>query len=184
MRHTRILTLAVLAAGVAGGAHAADRCSARGKMQDQSFKLEACAIAFFPDQNSVAIWFTEKPLSTEALEKFQIGSYADLKGTAMSFAFCPGGGKARADPKAVKDVEAAVSHAASPMLQQSWLFQPGDKGIKIEKMSGELKPGGRLAGRITVSAKLDQGQPYSWETDFDLALPARTAAAGLSCGVD
>jgi len=64
------------------------------------------------------------------------------------------------------------------------LFEPGDKGIRIEKLSGELKPGGRLAGRITVKTTLDQGQAYSWEAVFDVALPSQTAAAGLSCGVD
>ncbi len=153
-------------------------------MQDQSFRLDACAVAWYPDQNSVALWFTETPLSAEAREKFLIGSYADLKGTAMSFSFCPGGGKVRADPGEVTEVEAAVSHASSPMLQQTWLFEPGDKGIRIEKMSGDLKAGGRLAGRITVNTRLDQGQAYSWEADFDVAMPARTAAAGLSCGVD
>lgn len=184
MKHPRILAVAALAASIAGPARAADKCSARGMMQDQSFKLEACAIAWYPDQNSVAIWFTEKPLSADALKTFHLGSYADLKGTAMSFAFCPGGGKAKADPKAVKDVEAAVNHAASPMVQQNWLFKPGDKGLKIEKMSGEMKPGGRLVGRMTVKTTLDQGQAYSWEADFDVAMPAQTAAAGLSCGVD
>jgi hypothetical protein len=184
MRHTRILILALVAAGVAGAASAADRCSAHGKMEKEAFQLGTCAIAFYPSQNSVAIWFTEKPLSPEALEKFEIGSYADLKGTAVSFAFCPGGGKAQADPKAVKDVEAGVSHAASPMLRQSWLFSPGDKALKIEKLSGDMKSGGRLAGRITVKKTLDQGQAYAFEADFDVTLPQRAAAAGLSCGVD
>ncbi len=184
MRHIRILTLALVAAGVAGGASAADKCSAHGKMEKETFELRTCAVAFYPSQNSVTIWFTEKPLSAEALEKFEIGSYADLQGTAVSFSFCPGGGKAKADPKAAKDVEASVRHAASPMLQQSWVFSPGDKALKIEKMSGELKPGGRLAGRITVKKTLDQGQVYAYEADFDVTLPKRTAAAGLSCGVD
>jgi hypothetical protein len=184
MPKARILALSLLAAALAGRVDAADNCSARGKMQDQSFRLDACAIAWYPGQNSVAIWFTEKPLPASTLDTFHRGSYADLKGTAMSFAFCPGGGKAKADPKAVKDVEAAVRHADNPMLQQNWLFKPGDKGIRIEKLSGELKPGGRLAGRITVKTTLDQGQAYSWEADFDVALPSQTAAAGLSCGVD
>ena len=184
MRHIRILTLALVAAGVAGGASAADRCSVHGKMEKEAFQLGTCAVAFYPSQNSVAIWFTEKPLSAEALEKFEIGSYADLKGTAVSFAFCPGGGKAKADPKAARDVEAGVSHASSPMLSQSWVFSPGDKALKIEKLSGDLKPGGRLAGRIVVKKTLDQGQVYAFEADFDVTLPKRAAAAGLSCGVD
>ena len=181
MRHIRILTLALVAAGVAGGASAADRCSVHGKMEKEAFQLGTCAVAFYPSQNSVAIWFTEKPLSAEALEKFEIGSYADLKGTAVSFAFCPGGGKAKADPKAARDVEAGVSHASSPMLSQSWVFSPGDKALKIEKMSGDLKPGGRLAGRIVVRKTLDQGQVYAFEADFDVTFPKRAAAAG-PCG--
>jgi hypothetical protein len=44
-------------------------------------------------------------------------------------------------------------------------------------MSGEVKPGGMLSGRI-VGAR----GKTSWSLDFDLKLPARDAAAGLSCG--
>ena len=53
--------------------------------------------------------------------------------------------------------------------------------MKIEKLSGDLKIGGRLAGKIT-GAKKEGEQPYSWDVDFDLALPAKAAAAGPSCG--
>jgi hypothetical protein len=53
--------------------------------------------------------------------------------------------------------------------------------LKIEKLSGDLKSGGRLAGKITGSKNVDQA-PYSWDIDFDLALPAKGAAAGPGCG--
>jgi len=57
----------------------------------------------------------------------------------------------------------------------------GGANLKIEKLSGDLKIGGRLAGKIT-GAKKEGEQPYSWDVDFDLALPAKAAAAGPSCG--
>jgi hypothetical protein len=182
MRKSRILALAILAASIADRAVAADKCSVKGKMQDQSFQLQSCAVAFYPDRNSVTIWFTEKPLSASAVETFQRGSYADVKGTGMSFAFCPGGGKPTADPKTVNYVDVAISHASSPMLQQNWLFKPGgNTGLKTEKMSGELKAGGKLSGRFTGKTKTEQGQVYTWEADFDVALPTLTAAAGIVC---
>jgi hypothetical protein len=180
---TRALALALLAGGAAAGAAAEDRCLVKGKMQDQSFELKSCAVAMY-DQKGVTIWFTEKPLSAAEVEKFQLGSYADLSGTSMYMAFCPGGAKGgAADAKAPGSYEWSVEHASSPMLMQSFLFKsPADKAQKIEKLTGELKPGGRLAGKIRVSTKLDQGQAYSWDADFDVALPAKGAAAGPGCG--
>jgi hypothetical protein len=53
--------------------------------------------------------------------------------------------------------------------------------IQVEKVSGELKPGGRLTGRIT-GGKLSDGLKYSWEADFNLHLPAKSAFGGVSCG--
>ena len=58
---------------------------------------------------------------------------------------------------------------------------PADKGLTIQKLSGNLKLGGRLVGKITGSKKSD-GLDYSWDIVFDLALPAKAAAAGPSCG--
>ena len=51
---------------------------------------------------------------------------------------------------------------------------------KVEKLSGALKPGGRLAGRIT-GGKVSDGLKYEWQIDFDLALPAKSAAGGMTC---
>ena len=176
------LALALLAAGATGSAFAEDRCLVKGKMQTQSFELKSCAVAMY-DNKGVTIWFTEKPLSAAEVEKFQLGSYADLSGTAMYMGFCPGGNTSVADPKAARSVEVGVEHASSPMLMQNFLFKPpADKDLKIEKLSGELKPGGHLVGKMKVSTKLDQGQAYSWDADFDVTLPAKGAAAGPGCG--
>ena len=181
MRLPRI-ALAALLTGAAARVSAEDRCLARGKMQDQTFELRQCAVAMY-DNASVTIWLTEKPLPADKVDTFHLNSYADLKGTSMSVALCPGGGKPVVDPKAVGDVAFDVSHAASPMVAQSFLFPAKtSKDLKIEKLTGELKPGGKLAGKMKVSTKLDRGQAYSWDLEFDVTLPAKNAAAGMGCG--
>lgn len=80
-------------------------------------------------------------------------------------------------------VETGIDVAGSPLLGRNWVFElPKDKDIlKIEKLSGELKPGGKLTGRIT-GGKLSDGLKYSWEADFDLRLPAKSTFGGVSCG--
>ncbi len=181
MRSARV-PLCVLALLAAGSASAEDRCLVKGKMQTQSFELKSCAAAMY-DNKGVTIWFTEKPLPAATVETFQLNSYADLSGTAMYIGFCPGGNTSVAGPKAAKSVEVAVKHASSPMLSQNFLFDPGKTSdLKIEKLSGDLKPGGRLVGKMKVNTKLDQGQTYSWDADFDITLPAKAAAAGPGCG--
>jgi len=178
----RVTALVLFAAGASAPAFAEDRCLVKGKMQNQSFELKSCAAAMY-DNKGVTIWFTEKPLPAATVDMFQLNSYADLTGTAMYIGFCPGGNKSVADPKAAKSVEVAVEHASSPMLQQNFLFDPAKTGdLKIEKLSGDLKPGGRLVGKMKVNTKLDQGQAYSWEADFDVTLPTKAAAAGPGCG--
>lgn len=182
MRLPRLAIAALLVAGTAARAAAEDHCVARGKMQDQSFELRHCAVAMY-DNASVTIWLTEKPLPADKVDTFHLNSYAELKGTAMSVALCPGGGKPAVNPKAVGDVAFEVNHAASPMVSQTFLFPAKtSKDIKIEKLTGELKPGGKLAGKMKVDTKLDRGQPYSWDLEFDVTLPAKNAAAGMGCG--
>jgi len=44
-------------------------------------------------------------------------------------------------------------------------------------MTGEIKPGGTLSGRIVGS--LDK---TAFTFDFELSLPTKDAAAGMSCG--
>jgi hypothetical protein len=50
------------------------------------------------------------------------------------------------------------------------------KDFKVEKMTGDVKPGGLLSGRIAGS----RGKT-AWNLDFDVTLPAKDAAAGMSC---
>jgi hypothetical protein len=109
-------------------------------------------------------------------------TWIDSPRTMLSLAFCPGDGKATPSAAAVKSVE-IVANQPTPGAWQSFVFHlPADKAnLKIEKLSGDLKIGGRLAGKIT-GAKKEGEQPYSWDVDFDLALPAKAAAAGPSCG--
>src|SRR5262245_6398485 len=175
------LALVLLAASVTAAA-AENRCLVKGKMQDQSFELKSCTAAIY-DNKGVTIWFTEKPLPAATVDTFRLNSYADLSGTAMSLGFCPGGNKSVAAPKAATSVAFEVEHASSPMVAQSFLFDPGKTpDLKIEKLSGELKPGGRLVGKMKVNTKLDRGQAYSWDADFDVTFPAKLAAAGPGCG--
>ena len=51
------------------------------------------------------------------------------------------------------------------------------KDFKVEKMAGDLKPGGTLSGKIV--GNLDK---TAFSFDFDVNLPAKDAAAGMSCG--
>ncbi|HTD52907.1 MAG TPA: hypothetical protein VK780_07775, partial [Thermoanaerobaculia bacterium] len=133
-------------------------------------------------------YFTETPLSPEEAKVFQMNAYAkdtDSAGkprTMAHLAFCPGGGKATPNAAAVKSVEMSVNHVASPFLGRQWVFElPKDKELKIEKLSGDLKPGGRLAGRVT-GGKISDQLKYSWQIDFDLPLPDKAASAGPGCG--
>jgi hypothetical protein len=81
----------------------------------------------------------------------------------------------------VKSVETAANDGTSPMGLQDVLALPAQKAnLKIAKLSGELKAGGRLAGKITGSKSVDE-KLYSWDLDFDLALSAKAAAAGPGC---
>lgn len=51
------------------------------------------------------------------------------------------------------------------------------KDFKVEKMAGDIKPGGTLSGKI--AGKLDK---TAFAFDFELNLPAKEAAAAMSCG--
>ena len=99
----------------------------------------------------------------------------------LSFAFCPGGGKSTPDPASVKSVEVAANDGTALGGRQDVFELPAQKAnLKIEKLSGDLKAGGRLTGKITGAKTVDQVS-YSWDVDFDIALPAKGAAAGPSC---
>ena len=182
MRFGRLALVPLAAALVSSSAAADDKCLAKGKMQDQAFELKSCAVAMY-DNKGVTIWFTEKPLPAETVDTFHLNSYADLSGTAMSLSLCPGGNKGVVDPKNATNIYVEVEHAASPMVAQSFGDLSKDKGLKLTKLTGELKPGGRLTGKFTLNTKLDhQPLPYSIEAEFDVTFPAKAAAAGPGCG--
>jgi hypothetical protein len=74
-----------------------------------------------------------------------------------------------------------MNDASNIMTSRQWVADlPKDKWLKIESLSGDLKAGGRLKGRITGSQKSDGD--YSFQADFDVAFPAKEAAAGPGCG--
>ena len=166
---------------------AADKCVAKATIAGKAVVLKNCAVALYDDKG-VTLWFTDDPISAEELSTFQLNSdaktkYADNRmRTMLSLAFCPGGGKATPSAAAVESVE-IVANQPTPGAWQSFVFHlPADKAnLKIEKLSGDLKTGGRLAGKIT-GAKNEGEQPYSWDVDFDVALPTKGAAAGPGCG--
>jgi hypothetical protein len=167
-------------------ARAADRCVGKAVLGGKTVTFKSCAVAVY-DNSGVTMVFTEAPLSAEELSTFQLNSYppesdaGGKKRAILSLAFCPGGGKPTPSPSAVKSVEISANDGASPMGLQDVLALPAQKAhLKIEKLSGELKAGGRLAGKITGSKSVDE-KPYSWDLDFDLALPAKAAAAGPGC---
>ena len=181
-----------LAAGLlliltAAASRGEDKCLVKAVLGGKQATLKYCAVAMY-DEKGVTMLFSESPITAEEATAFQWNSYPKDKDAAgkprtqMTFGFCPGGAKSTPSPAAVKSVEVAVNHSASPMLSRQWVFeQPKDKELKIEKLSGSLKLGGRLSGRITGGKKSD-GLDYSWQADFDMALPQKGAAAGPGCG--
>jgi len=168
-------------AGATPAARAPDKCSATGSMEGEKFAATHCAVALYGDQHSVAIWFNEEPISAAESESFQVSSYVgEAKGgkqrTQMQIMFCPGGGTATASAAAVKSIDLNTNHAKSPLLGVQWVVE-SPKDFKVEKMTGDVKPGGRLAGRIVGSRS-----KTAWNLEFDVTLPVKDAAAGMSCG--
>ena len=184
----RLLPVALAAVLAAGPALAVDTCLVKAVIGGKAAEMKSCAIAVY-DEKGVTLFFSESPIGAEERQAFEWNSYAktaDPSGkprTMMHVAFCPGGGKAEANPAAVKSIELSMSSASSVMLQRQWVFDlPKDaKELKIEKLAGTLSPGGRLSGRIT-GGKTSDGLKYSWVADFDLEIPAKKAAAGAGCG--
>jgi TPR repeat protein len=156
------------------------RCSATGSMGGEKFAATNCVVSLY-DQRSVAIWFNEDPVAPAEADNFQMSSYADgAKGgkqrTMAIIMFCPGGGKAAPSPAAVKSMDLNTNHAKSPMAGIQRVVE-APKDFKVEKMTGDLKPGGTLSGRIV--GNLDK---TAFTFDFELNLPTKEAAAGMSCG--
>jgi hypothetical protein len=148
-----------------------------------------CAAAVYEDAHSVTLWFSDAPFTDAEVDAFHLNSYANDKDAAgkprtmVHLAFCPGGGKAAASPGAVKSVELSANHASSVLLGRQWVFAlPKDKAsVTFEKLAGNIDPGGRISGRVSGGKTSDELK-YSWTATFDLALPAKSAAAGPGCG--
>jgi len=156
------------------------RCSATGSMGGQKFTATHCTASLYADQHSVAIWFNEEPIAPAEVENFQMSSYAsgDQGGRQRTMAiimFCPGGGKETAAASAVRSIDLNTNHARSPMAGvQRVVKAPRD--FRVEKMTGQIKPGGVLSGRIV--GNLDK---TAFAFDFELNLPDKSAAAGMDC---
>ncbi len=168
-------------AQVAAAARASDRCSAIGAMEGEDFSATHCAISLYGDQHSVAIWFNEDAITPDEAVAFQLSSYAgeDKAGkrrTRVQIMFCPGGSGSNVSPSAVKSIDFNTSHAKSAISGVQWVVE-APKDFKVEKLSGKLEPGGTLSGRI-----VGQRAKTSWTIDFDLNLPTKDSAAGISCG--
>jgi hypothetical protein len=169
------------ATAAAAAAPVKTRCSATGSMGGERFTATHCVASLYGDSHSVAIWFNEDAITPQEAESFQTSSYADgAKGgkqrTMAVIMFCPGGGKETASAAAVKSIDLNTNHARSPMAGIQRVVQ-APKDFKVEKMTGEVKPGGALSGKI--AGNLDKTM---FTFDFDLNLPAKDAAAGMSCG--
>jgi len=164
-------------------ARASDKCSATGTMEGEKFTATHCTISLYGDTHSVAIWFNEDAITPQEAESFQTSSYADganggKQRTMAIIMFCPGGGKETASAAAVKSIDLNTNHAKSPMAGIQRVVQ-APKDFKVEKMTGEVKPGGALSGKI--AGNLDK---TTVTFDFELNLPAKDAAAGMSCRRD
>jgi len=179
----RLLVLPLLVV-LATGASAQNKCVAKGQMGGQAFNLAHCEVAFYEGGPAATIWFSSTPITAEERDFFQLSSSSDKfkKGrTMVQLFFCPGGGSAVPSPKTAKNVEISFKHATVLDLgpQDQWVFDPAkDKQIKFESLTGELKKGGKLSGKVTGAIP---GKKFDWDLQFDLVLPQKTAGAGPGC---
>ena len=169
---------------LATSAWAQNKCTAKGQMGGHPFNLAYCEVAYYEGSQGVTIWFSSTPITAEERDFFQMSTSADRfkKGrTMVHLGFCPGGGTATPSPKAAKNVELGFTHATEMNLgpQDQWVFDPAkDKQIKFETLSGDLKRGGKLAGKVTGAIA---GKKFDWDLQFDLVLPQKAAGAGPGC---
>ena len=163
-------------------------CNVKTVLAGKPVTMKYCAVSLYNSENSVTLAFSDTPFSAKDIEAFQESSEmpekdaAGKKRTLIHFAFCPGGGKPVMNPAAVKSVEMGVSIAGSPFDGfQNTFDLPKDKAIvNIEKLSGDLKLGGKIDGRIS-GGKTSDGKKYSWDAEFNLKLPAKSAFGGQGC---
>jgi hypothetical protein len=179
------LAMAILLSLLAPGVHAQNKCSASGVIGGEKFAANNCAAALRTGadaghDNSVAIWFNEDPISAEEVAEFQVSSATeDKKGgkerTLVVIMFCPGGGSSKASATAIKSIDVHANHAKSTFLGIQTVVE-APKDFKVEKISGEVIPGGALSGRIVGSAG-----KTTFNLDFNVTLPAKEASAGIGC---
>jgi hypothetical protein len=150
-------------------------------MSGEKFTATHCVASLYGDQHSVAIWFNEDAITPEEADSFRTSSYADgatsgKQRTLAIIMFCPGGGSETASAQAVQSIDLNTNHSRSPMAGVQRVLQaPND--FKVEKMTGEVKPDGLLSGKI--SGSIDK---TTFAFEFELNLPSKDAAAGMSCG--
>jgi len=186
----KIAVLSAIAAAMlvltADDGFAQNKCTAKGVMAGQKFELAECAVAYYAGSNGVTIWFSSTPITADERSTFQLSSTNDTfkRGrTMVTLGFCPGGGSPTPSPAKAKSVEIAFRHATVTDLgpQDQWVLEPKtDKQIKVERLTGELKKSGKLAGKIT-GAIAKSAKPFSWDLQFDLTLPQTAAGAGPGC---
>ena len=179
----RVLVVAMLTLA-AGTVEAQNMCSGTGVMAGEAFAVSNCAVAIFPDQKSVTLWFNETPITPREQEAFEASAYADSAKdgkdrTMLLVMFCPGGGQAAAAAAAIKSMDLELTHAKSAAASAQWMVQ-AQRDFKVDTISGDVNPGGKLAGHITGSRSSD-GRKYAWDLTFDLTLPAKAAASGMTC---
>jgi len=176
------LSIAIVLFAVALGAQAQNKCSATGVMAGLKFAANNCAVALSSGQHSVAVWFNEEPISAQEAQDFQASGAVEVtkngkQRTLVLITFCPGGGAASASAGAVKAISLTTNHAKSLLAGIQWTVK-SPKDFKLESLTGEVKPGGALAGRI-----VGKWHKTTWDLTFDLKLPATTdAAQGMDCG--
>jgi hypothetical protein len=171
----------LLLSALAVCAQAQNKCSATGLMGGQKFLTNNCAVALYNSQHSVAIWFNEDPITPAEAADFQANSSVDTtKGgkqrTLLLIMFCPGGGATKASPAAVKSMSLTTNHAKSLLAGIQWNVK-APKDFKVQDLSGEVQPGGSLAGQMIGS-----WHKTTWNITFDVKLPATDSATGMSCG--
>jgi TPR repeat protein len=156
------------------------RCLASGTMGGEKFTATHCVASLYGDQHSVAIWFNEDAITPEEADSFRMSSYADAatggkQRTMAIITFCPGGGTETASAQAVQSFDLNTNHSRSPMAGIQRVVE-APKDFKVEKMTGEVKADGLLSGKISGSV-----DKTTFTFDFELSLPSKDAAAGMSC---
>jgi hypothetical protein len=175
------LGVGLLMATLAVCAQAQNKCSATGLMAGQKFLIDNCAVALYSSQHSVAIWFNEDPITAEEAAEFRANATVEptkngKQRTLLMIMFCPGGGATKASPAAVKSMSLTTNHAKSLLAGIQWNVK-APKDFKVQTLSGEVHPGGNLAGQMIGSWR-----KTTWNINFDVKLPATDSATGMSCG--